>query len=278
MSVRRLALGVAVSGVLALLAACEDAQEARRVDVPVFTDAEPFASVTTALGYEVTLETMRLAGADVVFAAAGEVHGAIPNERPSTARRALGWLVPAAWAHPGHTQGGDVTGEMPGRALLSWGAGGTTEVGLATLIAGRYESAELALVRGTSEDGLAPDDPLVGHTIALTGTATRDGETYPFAAVIDAPDDRRLVGVPFEAEIIEASALGRIVVKFLPRDPHEDDTPFDAVDFASLDRDPDGTARISAAASGDAAEQAHDTLRRALLSHDHYLLALEDAP
>lgn len=82
--------------------------------LPVVLDHSGVQTVTTDQGYVVELSGARVLVQDFAFAIAGEAHTA------SVLERLWGYVVPHAHAHPGHYQGGDVTGELRGRFLLDW--------------------------------------------------------------------------------------------------------------------------------------------------------------
>jgi len=50
-------------------------------------------------------------------------------------------------------------------------------------------------------EDVATDDGLLGHTALFRGTASRDGTTVQFVALLDAPVGRTLIGAPFQYEI-----------------------------------------------------------------------------
>lgn len=249
--------------VLLTLQACGgDPEEARQVDVPVVADASGLTPTTTNMGYSVELTEARLALENVLFLVAGEAHARAPW------RRLLDVLVPSAHAHPGHYQGGEVTGELPGRWVVQWLPEATAELGVARLLVGSYQSANFRFTTASAEDGVASDDPLFGHTALLRGRAARD-RAIDFLAVIDAPPERDLVGVPFEHDVRESAdtALG---LRWLTEDAVQAETLFDDVDFAALDADEDGQVTLAPGATDPLELAAYNTLRRAVLTHDHY--------
>lgn len=252
-----------------LLASCA-AEEAPRVELPVRVECGGVigaeASVTTDLGYEVTITDARIALGALVFTVAGEVHTA------SLMETLEGLLVSRALAHPGHYQGGEVTGELNGDYAIHCAPDQGRELGLATLIVGTYTAANFDLERGSEALGLSTEDALIGHTAWLEGTATRDGETVNFTVTIDSPLDRQLVGAPFEVTITEAAA-GWLAFRFEIEDDLEGDTLFDTVDFAALDADGDGELLIGPDVA--AVEDAYNALRRTFQTHDHFRVAYE---
>lgn len=241
------------------------AQEAPRVELPVRVDCGRVtgagAAVTTDLGYEVTVTDARLALGGLVFTIAGEVHTASLMQRLSDA------LVPRARAHPGHYQGGEVTGELLGDFALRCAQDQDRELGLATLIVGTYTAANFDFERGSAALGLDAGDALVGHTLWLSGTATRDDTSIAFTVVIDSPLDRQLVGAPFEVSV-PADATGALLFRFELLDDIEGDTLFDGLDFALLD--PGMSGEVLIAPDVAAVEDAYDALRRTFQTHDHF--------
>lgn len=249
--------------VIPSLTACSDAQEAKRVELPLVTDGDGLEAVTTDLGYEVELQSATLSVDDLKFTIAGEAHASLLQKLSNA-------LVPVAHAHPGHFQGGEVTGELPGHHLLRFTAGETREVGSATLLVGTYHSVNMTL--SYASEGDAPEaDPVVGHTAVLDGVATRAEQSIEFRVLIDSPIGRELVGIPFEQEVT-ASSHQQLVLRLLTRDPLENDTLLDGVDFSLLDADGDGAVVIEQSAIDAANVAACNTVRRILQTHDHFLV------
>lgn len=255
------------AGLLAVAAGllgCDSPGEAPRVQLPVVVDASGLAPFTTDLDYTIELTSARVAIGDLVFTVAGETH----------ARRwplGLDLVVGTAHAHPGHGQGGAVTGELPGAFVVDWATEAGRTLGTATLIAGGYRAANFTFGRGQAA-ALGVDDPLVGHTAWISGTASRAGESLSFTVVVDSPEGRVLVGVPFEATV-GANTSGRLGVRFNPVDAVEGDTLFDGIDFTALDHDADGAVAIEPAV--DEVEAAYQAVRRAFQTHDHYSVELQ---
>lgn len=245
------------------LSACSDAQEAKRVELQVVTDGVGLEPITTDLGYEVALSSATLTVDDLKFTIAGEAH-------VSLWRRLSDAVVPTAHAHPGHFQGGEVTGELPGHFVLRFLPDETREVGVATLLVGTYQGVNLGLAYA-SAGNVGEGDPVAGHTAALTGTASKDGSALDFQVLIDSPQGRELVGIPFAHEITE-SADAPLVLRLMTRDPLENDTLFDGIDFALLDGDADGRVEIEQTTPDAASAAACNTVRRILQTHDHFLV------
>ncbi len=248
------------STALALLAThCGEAAEAPRRTLPLVFAGITDPSVETNLGYAVRVERLRLVVRNFEFALAGEAHARAFEALPH-------WLVPVAKAHPGHYQGGEVTGEWTGRSALEW-AGGEVPLGRATLLLGDYRSANFTFDSAKSGD-FDGDETFVGKTARLEGLADRGEFSRRFIVELVAPTDRQLVGAPFVATMDEKSPA-ELVLEVLLRDPEEGDTLFDDVDFEALAA-PDGPLTLSEESEDPAEATAAQLVRRAFLTHDHY--------
>ncbi len=250
--------------------------EAPRVELALVVDGSGLATSATDLGWTIEFEQVRMAIGELEFTTAGEVHQAKQASGGAWSNAGavlLGLVLPSAHAHPGHYQGGEVIGELPGAFVLDFIAGEGAELGKATLIVGEYTAANF-LFRRASADELAPGDPLTGHTAILAGTATQGEQAIAFTLVIDSPLDRQLVGAPFEATIEEQSEV-ELGFQWLSADPYEGDHFFDGIDFAALDAadgavdqvviliDPERDPAMPAALV-----DAYDNLRRDFQTHD----------
>ncbi|MGB1016210.1 MAG: hypothetical protein ACPG4T_18890 [Nannocystaceae bacterium] len=253
----RAPLGVVLCGVLG----CGQASEAPRAELTVVIDDAGVLPATNDLGYTIELTEARVVVADIVFTVAGELHTV------SHWQRASDLLIKPAFAHPGHSQGGEVTGELPGQYVVDWTTNRGQTLGLATLIAGTYTAADFVFGRGSEALGLPPSDPLIGHTALLRGTATKSGTSVAFTIVIDSPEGRILVGAPFDATI-EGSTSGQIGFRFEPNDAEEEDTVFAGLDFLALDGDGDGIVQIEPGVPE--VEEAYNNVRRTFQTHDHF--------
>jgi hypothetical protein len=231
-------------------------QEAPRLLLPVTIDAsQAAAAVTSDLGYSVTLTRARAALEDLQFTTGGETHLALLE-------RVERWLLPVAQAHPGHGAGGEVVGELRGWFLVDW-LRNDAAMGTATLVASRYRGANFGFRTATASE-LPASDPLIGHTFHLEGTASRDGRTIGFTALLDVDETAVLIGAPFDHQIAEGSteALG---LRLLPTDPTDArDTLWNQVDFFALAGAASATVQIAAP------QEAHNVLVRAFRAHDHY--------
>lgn len=242
--------------------ACSEAREAPRVELAVVAESSGLVPVRTNLGYDVTLEEVRLAVSDIEFSGGGEAAAFEPL------LRALDVLVPSAHAHPGHGQEGDVIGELRGRFIVPYrpGVGGVAQVGVASLIADSYASGNFKLSRASVEDDLPSGDRLIGHAAVLAGEASMDGWSQRFEALLDSSS--ALVGAPF-VERVEPSTRGPLQLRLLSMDS-EGDSLFDDVDFAAVEA-PGGDVLIIDATSTDrGGRAAYATLLGTLESHDHF--------
>lgn len=251
-----------LAALVALVAACSGSAEARRVTLPVTTDGAGLELVTNDLGYAVEVTSATVVADDLKFTIAGEAHA-------SLLRRFSDAVIPVAHAHPGHYQGGEVTGELPGHFVLQFAPGETTTVGDATLLVGQYHGVDMTLTRAT-EDDVEADDPRLGHTALLIGTASKDGADIHFRIAVDSPDARELVGIPFDEKVDESERP--LVLRLMTRDPSELDTLFDGLDFAPLDADADGEVDIDPGATDTDTVAAYNQFRRTLQTHDHFVV------
>lgn len=266
MNWRRILVSIAAPACLWSIASCDDPSEAPRVELPVVVNASGVTTVTTDLGYEVEVTSARVAINNIVFTVAGEVDTASLWQTLSEV------IVSTAYAHPGHFQGGEVTGELLNEFVVDWPADDGRQLGVATLITATYSAANFTFGRGSAEE-LGDADPLVGHTAILSGAATRDGRTTAFTIVVDSPEGRELIGAPFEATV-GADATGTLNLRFNTADALEGDTVFDAIDFAALDADDDGVIVIEPDVVE--VEDAYNTFRRTLQTHDHYSIEFQE--
>ncbi len=260
----RLIIGAASA--LCLLA-CGGPKEAPRIERSVRIDASAIETVETDLGYRVTLSEARVMVRDFEFTVSGELHEA------SLWRSVSEFLVPAAWAHPGHFENGTVTGALSGPHLLDWLPGGSVELGTGTFIVGSYEGANFTFARASLGDGLDASDPLLGHTAIFRGVAEKEGRSIEFSFTFDSPEERKLLGLPFEYEL-EEKTEAPIGIRFAPVDPLEKDTFFDGVDFAELDENGDGELTLGPDETETALVAAYNQLRRTFQTHDHYQVVL----
>lgn len=235
---------------IALLAiGCGTTEEAATVQLPVTTVGAPLAPATTDLGYRVQIDRMRVAVTAIQFTIEGEAHAPV--------------APPGTVLHPGHSAGGEVTGELPGDYILTWNGQAQPPLGQGTLLAGDYFGANFVFRSAGARDALPAGDPLDGHAFHITGTITKDAMTWPFDAVLDVEPGARVVGAVFEDRITETSTE-TLAISFFATDPNEQDTAFDGVEFSTLAATPAGTLEIRPGST------AHNIIRRAIQTHDHY--------
>ena len=266
---------------------CGAPEGARRAALPIRADASPLAAaVTTDLGYRVTLTRARLALRDLHFTVAGELHARAPLAPPTPLWRALRAALAAlsspsaAHAHPGHYEGGEVTGALTGYFSLDLPADDGRALGEAWLLEGEYTAVNFTFAHlSAAPRGAGGEDPSA-PTIALEGVAARDGREVRFAVSVQAPEGRALVGVPFVASVSSSSAAGaegRFALELT--DPLAAGTLFDGLDFLLLDEAwdgaEDGVALLEASDPLAATDEPYLTLRRALLSHSFYRVSYQ---
>lgn len=228
---------------------CSGTEEAATVQLPVTTAGAAAAPATTDLGYEIQIARMRVAVSAIQFTIEGELHAVTPP--------------PDIAYHPGHSAGGEVTGELPGDFVLTWNGQPQPALGNGTLIVGDYRGANFTFRGAGAGDDLVADDPLLGHAFHITGAIAKDGASAPLDAVLDVESGAQVVGAVFEDRVTEASTE-TLAFAFFATDPNEGDTAFDGVDFFALPRTPAGVIEIRPGSA------AHNVLRRALQTHDHY--------
>lgn len=232
-----------------------DTSLAPEVELRVLVDDEGVRPLQTDLGYHVELERCRVAIDTIEFTTDGEMHASLLAPLYDI-------VVPTAYAHPGHDAGGEIVGELAGNVVFDWRAGGR-ELGKATMLQAEYSGANFTFARAQPGKGVPIDDPMIGHTFDIAGTATIDGQTYTFEALVDQDEDRRVVGLPF-AMIVDDGTDVELGLAFAPVDPREEDTVFDGIDFASLDEDGDMHVVL------EPGTEAYNHLQRNLQVHDHY--------
>ncbi len=256
---RRIIATLAILGALPLaIAVCDAGTEPATLYLPLVADGTGPGAFTSDEGYEIELTALRVAIRDIELTIEGETHTGLLRRG---LRRAV---LPVALAHPGHYAGGDVTGELLGSFIIDAFSGGDQTLGEATLLEGDYHGMNFTFRRAGDDDGLAPDDPLLGHTIALAGVARRDDREVAFEGVLDIDDDTQMVGAPFTFEARPGS-VATLVLRALMVDPStEADTVFDGVDFFDLT----GGDALAIEPGGDV----HNILRRRIQVHDHWWL------
>jgi hypothetical protein len=244
------------------IAGCSS-QEAVMVRLPVETDGAGLVSSMTDLGYQVQVDTYRLAFRDLQLTIHGEAHTASLS-RPQRLWQAVeNALVPTAHAHPGHLAGGEVTGELNGSFIFEYPPKGKQSLGQATLLTGQYEGANLTFRKAGPTDNLLASDPLLGHSAYIEGSAQKAGKTVRFTAQVDVDDGTQMVGAPCEVRIDEVSKP-TLLFQVLTVDPYSTKKLFSGLDFNAYDADGDGQLAIAPG------QDAHNILRRAVQVHDFF--------
>jgi hypothetical protein len=233
---------------IVVAAGCSGSREAVTIELEVTTSPLVIAAVTTDLGYRIELDRVRVAVTRVEFTIEGEMHDLAAR---------------VARPHPGHSSGGEVTGELPCDHILVWDGAVSPALGTATLIVGDYRGANFAIRAAGAADALAVDDPLLGHAFHLTGTISKDGTSRDLDAVLDVEPDTAVIGAVFE-EVVTPASTAPLAIEFYPGDPFEADTAFDAVDFFALPTTTEGGIEIRPGSAP------HNIIRRKIQTHDHY--------
>jgi hypothetical protein len=234
-----------------------DTSFAPRVDLEVRVDGTGIRAHGTDLGYYVELERCRMVVDTLELTTGGEMHA-----DASLLRLLYDLAIPRAYAHPGHAAGGEVVGELVGTFVVDFRDHGRA-LGLATLLQAHYSGANFSFARAEPGLGVDPDDPIVGHTVDIAGTATREGEVYTFEALLDQDEGRRVVGLPLDLIVDDRTdvALG---VALHVAEVTGDRSIFDEIDFATLDDDGDHHVVL------EPGTEAYNRLRNSLQLHDHY--------
>ena len=256
----RIFASAALCCALSLTVGCDAPVEADRVYLPVQLDASELVSVTNDLGYRVELSSVRIAFRDMVFNVQGEEHVA------SVFDSLWDVLIPRAHAHPGHFEGGVVTGELLGQFVADWLTDNPPTLGEATLLSGRYHSFSFTFSQAPSDESTS-DPQHEGHTAVLKGTATREGQETPFTIIIDSPLGRVLADAPTDLAISKDST-GALLFQVLTRSTLDDATLFDELDFHAYRTD--DTDKVTIQAGDTATEDAYNTIVRAFQSFDFY--------
>ncbi len=260
---------------LVLAPACGlDSAQAIRVPIPVVVDGAGTTDFTNDKGYAIHLTHFRGAFDNVEFTAGGEMHASGGARLWQGVRDAV---IPSAWAHPGHYGGGEVVGEMSGRFVADWLDDGAS-LGEAELLEADYKGVNFVFTQAKAGDGIAADDPIIGHTFQFAGEATKDQMTWTFSGFLDEEEGRRVVGSPIGEDIapgatdphleIDRDSDVTLGVQLLMRDPLEGETAFDGIDFAAADADDDGDVPFVAG------EPIYNLLLKQLQTHDQYWMRL----
>lgn len=220
-------------------------------------------------GYEISLQKARVVVKNIAFAVGGQEHRSAAFSKLQASL--MQWVFPRAYAHPGHFEGGEVIGELRGRFVLDWlsGAAEPQQVGTAYLLYGEYTNANFVLGRGSVEDKLDASDPLLGHTAVIHGVAKKGPEQIKFIAIIDSADGREVQGIPFKLEVNEGSSAP-LGFRLHTLGVVDQDSLFDGVDFAALELDQEGVARIYAGTRDPASQHAYTLIRRSFQTQEQF--------
>jgi hypothetical protein len=212
---------------LLLFVACGESgtgEESVRFTLAFEVNAEG-RSFETRSGWQVELEEAHLAVGPLAL---------FSNAAPSASLldRLRELVIPVAYAHAGFDEydGGTVRGELLATVVLDLSREGPQGRVELDGVAGPVRSATLELAP-------AGDAVLHGAQAWVRGTATRGGESIPFAGGLHLPNDaksRRVAGIPAELELAEGET---VVVTVHP------ERWFAEADFASLPEAADGGAR-----------------------------------
>jgi hypothetical protein len=186
------------STLLGLTIACAPGSESPTAEVLVLT-GQGGEAFMHGEGWTVELTSCRAAIEDLRFTTGGEFH---ERSWVGALRRAV---IGDAWAHPGHSAGGEVIGELPGRRIVDWCGTPGMELGSAELTYGDYNGADFVFVRAEEGDGLEADDPLLGYSLEVAGEAQRGDVVVGFYARIRQDEGREVIGVPMALTVDDAS-------------------------------------------------------------------------
>lgn len=253
-----------------LVAGCAEPREAPSVKLPVMVDRSGIVPSKNDKGYEIKLQKARVVVQNIAFAVGGEEHGGAVDS-PKKQASLVGWLFPRAYAHPGHFEGGEVTGELSGRFVLDWLNSGSEplKVGTAFLLHGQYTSANFVLGRGSAQDKLDPSDPLFGHTAVIHGEASKGETTVKFVATIDSPEGREVLGIPFKLNVDEGTQAP-LGFRLHTLGVIEQESLFDGVDFSELEVDENGVAHIFPDTQDAASRRAYTLIRRTFQTQEQF--------
>lgn len=250
---------------LFLLPQCSvEVQEAMSLGYPVVLSPGFPNERSNDEGWSVRLSDFRMAVKNLEFTIEGEVHG-------SWLDGVSDMLIPCAYAHPGHSAGGEVTGELVGRFVLDLTGIGPQELGTGTLLEGDYRGFNLYFRTADVDDGLADGDPLLGHGAYIEGTASKSGVDVSFSAVIDESPDASMVGGVFVHRAQEGDDA-TLAVQFADWVDLPGEGPasiFDGIDFGALDQDEDGVANI------EVGQAAHNIIMKSIVIHDFWKILVQ---
>ncbi|MEO0811632.1 MAG: hypothetical protein AAFY60_02130, partial [Myxococcota bacterium] len=173
-----------------------------------------------------------------------------------------GWLLPSAHAHPGHSQVGDILGELPGTYRLEMHQ--PTQVGTVSMLPGQYDAVNFTFAALEPSPGLPSDS---GISLRIRGRAIRNSEEIPFDLLIDAPEERQLLGAEFNVNVDSQT-----IIEFQMTMNVDGASVFDGIDFASLATD----GAVLAPTEPESNKEEQLLLRRRFLDHSPYLFVNGD--
>ncbi|NOZ01952.1 MAG: hypothetical protein GXP54_08710 [Deltaproteobacteria bacterium] len=244
-----------------VIAGCVGSQQSSTIRLPLVADGSTLSPCATDMGYEVSIKRVRMAVAEIQFTQGGEQH-------TSVIRGLRDLLVPSAFAHPGHYAGGEVTGELVAPLIVDLSPGSLQTLGEGEMVTGEYHGANLLFRKAGDQDGLVPDDPLIGHTVQVEGSASKDGKVIDFEAVLDMPEGGSVIGMVMLLSA-DADTNTTLALRLLPTSSL-DATLFDGVDFEALDAGDGSTVLIRPG------QDAHNRIQRAFMKHDYFEIAALD--
>ncbi len=251
MKVRRfLLLGALVCGFGTY--GCGEPEEAQRFELPVLVDGDSLEEFETNRGYQIDLEEVLFRVERVEFTVGGEAHG-----EASLLPRLRQMVIGEAYAHPNHSAGGEVAGEIVGPFDLHWLLGEMTEIEVGTFLEGNYGGYNLFL---TVADGYS--EVAEGMTGRISGTASKNGEQIPFEVAL-VGQNTEIYGGALSGNLPD-EAVTAVALEFLAYEPHSSWSIFDRVEFSELSQDQDGVVRI------ESGSLAYARIQTALASHEHY--------
>jgi hypothetical protein len=251
------------SAVLFLLACSPEVDESVQVDFKmVLNGTNIVKSNPNNLGWIVKTDKFKLAVKNFEFTIGGEMH-----PRFSLLQKISSFIEPAAFAHPGHEAGGEVTGQLNGIWVLNMKSGTFSTIGTATLLEGEYHGFNFYFAKATVADGLAAGDPVIGHSAYIAGSAVKDGKTISFTAQLDEDAGMRVIGGIFKHTVKDGDTSTMVLRVEDWVDLEGMLAPvslYDNIDFGALDTDDDGVVVIVPG------QPAHNILKKQLYNHDFY--------
>lgn len=196
----------------------------------ILSDGQPVGEFETAAGFTVELDTARVALGPIYF------YGGEPMASAAPVFESLGGVARACPTHSQYDYGA-VLGEVIEQYAVDLLAAEPTPTGEIDGEAGTCHSTEIH-IHPPGDQQLPAGSPaadieeLEGASLLLEGMASKDGQSVPFRAALDIPDEgtmRVVQNIEADIEIEDLSVRpGAAVVQVLV------DAWLDQVDFASL--------------------------------------------